>query len=158
MKQGGRNRPRNFAVCVGETDWGQQTRLSDPRCLLQLGARLEKTFQVALVLPTLCSVDSGPVNMSWFSEAFLHGLMGSPGLRMPDFLSHEPVFQDFREHVLHGSSCLPAGLPSNHFPKPLEPCSPRGMPGGAHVICLGLSMWILLLQPHGQGWRRGSQG
>lgn len=45
---------------------GQQTQLSDPWFLLQLGVRLDKIFQVALVLSTLCSLDSGSINTSWF--------------------------------------------------------------------------------------------
>ena len=47
-----------------ETAWDQQTRLSDPRFLLQLGVMLDKIFQVVLVLSTLCSLDSDSINMS----------------------------------------------------------------------------------------------
>ena len=46
---------------------------------------------------------------------------------MPELLPHEPVSQDLRESILHGSSCLP----SCHFPQTLEPQAPwdaRGSP------------------------------
>ena len=50
---------------------------------------------------------------------------------MPDLLPQEPVSQDLRAHILHGSSCLPTGLPSSRFPQTLEPPGPwdaRGSP------------------------------
>ena len=52
---------------------------------------------------------------------------------MADLLPREPDSQGLRTHVLHGSSCLPAGLPSNPlFPSdpgsPQAPWDARGYP------------------------------
>ena len=50
---------------------------------------------------------------------------------MPALLPCEPVSQDLRVHVLHGSSCLPAGLPSIVSLRPWSPQAPwdaRGCP------------------------------
>ena len=75
---------------------------------------------------------------------------GLTWVQMPELLPCEPVSQGLREHVLHGFSCLHAGLAASHFPQTLEPPGPMGRPGEP-VLCDGLSMGMLLLQPRGPG-------
>ena len=54
---------------------------------------------------------------------------GLTWVQMPEVLPREPVSQSLREHVLHGSSSLPTGLPASRFPQTLEHPGPMGRPG-----------------------------
>ena len=58
--------------------------------------------------------------------------MSSAGLRMPDLLPREPVAQGLREHVLQGSSGLPAGLTYSRFPQTLQPSGPCRLTWAEH--------------------------
>ena len=58
--------------------------------------------------------------------------MSSAGLRMPALLPREPVAQGLREHVLQGSSGLPAGLTYSRFPQTLQPSGPCRLTWAEH--------------------------